>query len=198
MSRPDPDDVNNILDQCLMQLQAGAELESILADYPELSQDLRPILEAVVAIMSARGSDTVPVAAMRRSRARLMSITRQLNTLPRPAWWKVQWTLFTGRLWRARALMISLAGLVLIASLIWTGLASAQALPGETLYPVKIAAEQIGLSISATSSDRLQREENYDLRRKEEVEALIIQNREEEVYFYRLSHPQIWRGVVDR
>jgi hypothetical protein len=182
MSRLLPADLNEILDQCILRLQAGEILESILADYPAMTADLRPALETVTAIWSVRGSDTVPVAAMMRSRAGLINATHRLNTVPRPSIWRVRWILFSGFLSRTRPVLVPMAGIILIASLLFTGLASAQALPGEPFYPVKIAAEQIRLSLAGSPSDRLKQEETYDLRRKEEVEALITQNREEEVY----------------
>lgn len=183
MNHPTEHEYNEILDRCLLRLQAGEALESVLADYPGVSDELRPVLEAMLALWTSRGSDTVPVAAMARSRARLMTVTRQINTMPRPPWWKVRWTLLSGALWRARGAMVPLIILGVFAILLFSGWASAQALPGETFYPVKIAAEQIVLSLASSPADRLERERILDLRRKEEVETLLKREVEQEVYF---------------
>jgi hypothetical protein len=177
MSRPDPADLSDILDRCLARMQDGADLDAVLSEHPDLADDLRPILEAVLAVWANRGSDTVPVAAMNRSRAKLLSVTRQLNSAARAApWWKRP-------LFRLQRSLVPLAAALLIFLVLFTGLASAQSLPGQPLYSIKRAAEQISLAMPGSPSTRLAREESYDLRRKEEVEALLTQNREEEVYF---------------
>ena len=182
MSLPTPDQLNDILEQCILRLQNGETLEAVLADYPDAGSDLRPALETILAVWASRGSDTVPATAMMRSRARLISAARNLDTVPRPSLARVRWVLFSGWLSRFRFALVPLAGLLLVASILFTGLASAHALPGQAFYPVKIAAERIRLSFATSPADRLAQEEVLDLKRREEAEALIVQNREEEIY----------------
>jgi hypothetical protein len=182
MSLPTPDQLNDILEQCILRLQNGEALETVLADQPDASADLRPALETILAVWASRGSDTVPVTAMMRSRARLISAARNLDTRPRPSLARVRWVLFSGWVSRFRFALVPLAGLLLVASILFTGLASAHALPGQAFYPVKIAAERIRLSFATSAADRLAQEEILDLKRREEAEALIVQNREEEIY----------------
>jgi hypothetical protein len=183
-------DLNWVFEQCLVKLQGGASLESVLAEYPEWKKELRPVLEAVLAVWESRGSDTVPVAAMTRSRERLgEEVQRRRAVAPKrslvPRW------IFTLRMVTVPAVL-----LLVTIGLALTGLASVQALPGEPLYQVKLAAERISLSLPASASQKLAREETIDHRRSEEVESLIQQQREQEVFFsgyLTRSADQVWR-----
>jgi hypothetical protein len=170
-------DLNWVFDKCLVKLQGGASLESVLAEYPEWRQELQPVLETVLAVWQSRGSDTVPIAAMTRSRERLHEeIQRRQAVAPKQSAWQ-RW------LYSLRMATVPAVVLLVTFTLGLTGLASVQALPGEPLYPVKLAAERFTLSLPASASQRLAREEGYDNRRSEEVEALIHQQREQEVFF---------------
>ena len=166
MSRLDPNLTNEILERCLRELQAGQDIEGVLNLYPAYKDDLRPILEAMQAVWAAKGSDTVPVAAMARSRAKLMKAVYELKQAPPQSWWQRQFVFM-------RHAMIPVVTALVCFGMLFTGLASAKSLPGQALYPVKIAAEQAVLSLPASPSTQLAREENYDARRKGEVEELI-------------------------
>ena len=183
-------DLNLVFDRCLEKLQSGSSLEAVLAEYPEWADELRPVLESVMALWQARGSDTVPVAAMTRSRARLYEEAQRRRAVERqPSLWQ--------RLLRSvQRVTVPAVILLVVAGLALTGLASVKALPGEALYQVKIVAERITLNLPATASDRLIREETYDTRRFTEVEALRDQQREQEVFFVgdlTLDEDGIWR-----
>jgi len=183
-------DLNQVFDRCLEKLQSGASLEAVLAEYPEWADELRPVLESVMALWQARGSDTVPVAAMTRSRAKLYEEAQRRRAVERqPSLWQ-RWVRSARRVTVPAVILLVVAGLGL------TGLASVEALPGETFYPVKIAAERLTLSLPTNASDRLIREETYDTRRFAEVEALREQQREQEVYFVgdlTLDEDGLWR-----
>ena len=183
-------DLNWVFDRCLEKLQAGTPLEAVLAEYPDWADELRPVLESVMALWQARGSDTVPVAAMTRSRARLNEeIQRRQAVQPTLSLWQ--------RFFQSMRRVTVPAVILLVATgLSLTGLASVKALPGEPLYPMKIAAERISLNLPANASERLTREETYDTRRFEEVEELRHQQREQEVYFtgdLALGEDGVWR-----
>ncbi len=174
MTRPDSEELDELLDRCILRLQAGWELEAILADYPAQADQLRPILQALLALWSSRPADEVPMAAMADSRRRLLKAAADIKYASATPWWRISWGGF-GRVWAPALIML------LCAVTLFTGIASAQALPGQVLYPVKIAAEQIGLSLPASPAGQLARVESYDLRRLDEVEELRSQQREQEV-----------------
>lgn len=183
-------DLNWVFDRCLERLQGGASLESVLAEYPEWTGELKPVLESILAIWASRGSDTIPIAAMVRSRERLSEeIQRRRAVEPPPPAWK-RW------LRQLRPLMVPAMVLLVVIALSVTGLASVEALPGEALYPVKLAAERISLSLPASPMERLEREETFDSRRQAEVRALIDQHRTQEVFFsgyLTYGDDKVWR-----
>jgi|GEM_PF-2518896 len=174
MSRIDPDVLNEILERSLLKLQAGQDIPSILKEFPEYREELGPLLETMRAIWSSRGSDTVPLDAMVRSRERLMKAARQAKQAARPSWWRRG----TGLL---RHAMAPAAAVLACVALLFSGIASAQALPGSALYPMKLAAEQVILALPASPSGQLARKQEYDERRKHEVEELIQLGSHEEV-----------------
>jgi hypothetical protein len=171
----DGEDLSVLLDRCLVDLQAGVPLETVLQKYPAWQAELRPILEAVISVWEVRGSDTVPIAAMTRSRARLMrEALRKQEVAPKKFW---------ERFGFQRLRPVPVATLLVLFSMAFTGLASAQALPGEMLYPVKMAAEQVGLNLPGSPSTYLERQESFDQRRVAEVETLIARQSIQEVNF---------------
>ncbi|MDO9300065.1 MAG: hypothetical protein Q7T89_01725, partial [Anaerolineales bacterium] len=75
----------DVLEICLLELENGASLESILARYPDLANDLRPILKASVMARTMAVSAPSP-DAVRRGRAKLLqhaSEMREAKIAPR-------------------------------------------------------------------------------------------------------------------
>lgn len=171
------EELNRVFEDCLARLQHGASLEDVLQKYPEWKAELRPVLEAMLALWEARGSDTVPVAAMRRSREHLLEEAQRRRAVePPPGFW-VRWFR------KASVFSVPAVVFLVVLGLFLTGWASVKALPGEALYPVKLAAEQITLNLSSSPVQRMELEDAYNLRRAEEVEALIQRKRQQEVTF---------------
>lgn len=185
-------ELNHLLDESLARLQAGESLEAVLARNPEWAADMRPILESVMAVWQTRGSDTVPVAAMVRSRERLLVEAQRRRALeprrsPLFAW-----------LSNFRAVTVSAVILVVVLTLGITGLSSLNALPGDPFYPMKLAAETFTLSLPVKASVRLAWQDSYDLRRRQEVEGLIGRHSEVEVHFTgHLTKSEDGRWMVD-
>ncbi len=156
-----PPDFSTHLDAALNQLNAGQDLEQILAAHPAQAAELRPLLQAA---RSAR----LPAAAQpdrlaqNRSRARFLAAA-QSQTHRRASF-------SLGRL----ALNALAALLLVIVTLGLGGLASVQALPGDSLYPVKQALERAQLALSSGAQNRLTLEEQFDSRHAAEVEQLIV------------------------
>ncbi|HEY3344036.1 MAG TPA: DUF5666 domain-containing protein [Anaerolineaceae bacterium] len=152
-----------LLQDCLLRLQHGASLEDVLARHPEQAGELRPLLEAALAARSLRAEIHVPREAQLRSRAQF------LQAAARPARPSLRVILRTG--WVLASVVT-----VLALALVGTGFASAQSLPGDQLYPVKIAAEQARLQIVSDPAQRLQITGGYDRERVDEVEALLTRD----------------------
>jgi Domain of unknown function (DUF5667)/Domain of unknown function (DUF5666) len=152
-------------EDCLTRLQAGASLQQVLALYPAWEGELRPMLLAAQMARQTGAGLRVPRAAMARSRAKFLQKANQLaagrsRRAPRPL-----------------ALRFALASLVVVlvlaAGMATSVAVSAHALPGDVLYPVKIAAEQTRLLLARSPASRLELEETFDKERVAEVDTLI-------------------------
>jgi hypothetical protein len=157
----------------------GRSSQETLALRPELRDELAPLLEAARAIQS-RAADFAPRPEFRRaSPGRLM----QRLTPRRNVWDFRQFTLqmrtvFAGRL-AAPAWTILLVVALLFAST-GTVYASAGALPGDALYPVKLTVEDARLFVAADDEDVLLQIEFLG-RRMDEMERLAALGRENDI-----------------
>jgi hypothetical protein len=148
------------LETCLERIQAGASLEQALAAYPQWVEELRPLLLAAQSAQTLGKSVLVPKAARARSRAAFLQAARQTAQTRQDA--------FT---WRFGLGLLAIL-IVLATGAATTAAVSARALPGESLYPVKIAAERTRLLLAGAPLKRLELEQSFDKERIEEVETL--------------------------
>jgi len=127
----------NILDECLERLVRGETLEQCLQRYPEQAAQLEPLLQTAQAVRKA--SAILPRSEF-KARARYefrsaLQATATKRRLPlfglRPRW--------------AMALMI--IGIVLVAGG-GTAAAASNSMPDSPLYPVKLATEQVRLTLT--------------------------------------------------
>ena len=144
------------LEFCLQEMERGAEIESVLARFPEYAEELRPILKT--AAKAQKMAVITPDADVaRRSRARVMQHAAELreshvssrhprNVIP---------------LFQRLAISFGLAAIFLLSG---SGLlsASASALPGEQLYPVKRGWENIRLFFIFDSEARALLEDEFE------------------------------------
>ncbi len=165
------------LEFCLQEMERGAEIESILARFPEHAEELRPILKtAAKAQQMAVVTPDADVA--RRSRAKVMQHAAELresrvaprrprNVIP---------------LFQRLAISVGLAAFFLLSG---SGLlsASASALPGEQLYPVKRGWENIRLFFIFDSEARTLLEDEFENERLHEVNELLADGRDEVIEF---------------
>jgi hypothetical protein len=149
---------------CLSALATGVDLEACLALYPDLADELRPALQTAQRARLSAQAD-VPAAAMNRSRAKMLAHAGELRS-------KKKSFFLSGAF--PRLALASLA-VVLVFFLSFNGLAtvSAQALPGDGLYPVKLAAENLTLRLAPSGEVRQQLADDYQQRRTEEVRSLL-------------------------
>ena len=162
------------LESCLQQIEQGEPLDTVLARYPELAAQLRPLLEAAVCARSAR-VESLPVTALARQRARGLALAADLRqgknrrTLRRYSW---------------RPVMTVLAVLaILVMSSNGLLIASAHSIPGDTLYPLKRSVESTQLRLVSDPVERELLEHEFDERRVDETRHLITDQRVEEVEF---------------
>jgi hypothetical protein len=151
----------NALDDCLEKMRAGATMDEVLANYPELGEELRFLLQTADAARSLRMEQPISTSAMARSRARFLRTQRSKAA---------------GNSFRSSA-ALAYGVIIGIVILLWTGIASAQALPGDVFYPVKLASENTQLLLTNNPMARLSLQENFDLQRAQEIDALMAKER---------------------
>jgi hypothetical protein len=173
------------LEKALIDLSSGKDLSSVIAANPDL-------LDEIEAIKLAQSASLIPIpsAIIQRSRTQVLSRAMQLR--------KERQTRvgFFQRIPRLFYVLV-LAFIFLIS---WNGLiiASAQALPGDQLYPAKITLEKLSLGLALNLQTHQKVEEEYQARRVVEVKGLLGLGRVEFVQFSGIVEEQ-WddRWIVE-
>lgn len=172
--------MNNLheaLEVCLEAVEHGADVESSLARYPDIADELRPILQASV---NAKGM-AVPDPSrevMRRNRAKLLQRAAEMR--------EIRVTPSSTGNWfnHLRRVAVALAVLAIVF-MSGTGLvrASSTTLPGDNLYPVKRTWENVSLLFTFDLTRRESLEVEHENERLEELSELLAEGRSAEVDF---------------
>lgn len=163
-------DIYSLFEQCLARLNAGEDLEAILAGFPDQAAQLRPLLTAAEKARRSGAPLRIPASAQIDSRTRFLLEAERMQRKPQG---------FKPHMRLAGA--VTMAAFVLLAGIFGTGLVSAKAVPGQVLYPVKRVVEQAQLALTVDQSARLSLEEEFDQRRVKETEKLSQTGRSESV-----------------
>jgi hypothetical protein len=165
-------------EKALTDLSSGQDLHSVVASYPNLEDEIKTVQFAKSLSLSA---NMVPPDVLQRSRTKLLMHTMELRREAPPR------VGFFQRIPRFVYVMV----LALFFLLSWNGLiiASAQALPGDHLYPAKITLERLHLGLALSPQTHQKVEQEYQSRRAVEVKRLLELGRMEFVQFF---------GIVDQ
>lgn len=185
-----------LMAECTDMLLAGASVAACLARYPEHAAELAPLLNATVRVHTLREVPPRAPETVAHSRAAFMAAARQLAAErarpPQPTLvqlWRDGWQQFLTTFAQAfggygtpRALPVGLAAIlivVLLTGLLTTGAitASAHALPGDLLYPVKITTENVAILITRDTETRAELRQQFAERRLVEVKEVLTQGR---------------------
>src|SRR5689334_10717715 len=171
--------MNNLYDTleiCLQEIEKGAEVESVLLRYPDLADELRPILQASIGAKSM--AVTAPSAdVVRRNRSRVLQHAAQMRE------GKVK---SSQLIWFASLRRIAVTLVVVIVLFVsGTGLvgASSNTLPGDNLYPVKRTWEGLRLFFTFNPLERQALESEHENERLHEVQEVLAEGRSTEVDF---------------
>ncbi len=166
----------DVLEICLQDIEAGADIESVLFRFPDLADELRPILETS---MQAKGLavSNPSASAVMRNRAKLLQHAAQMREA------KVQ---SSRRLWSV-PLRRALVSLAVIAALFMSGTglvrAASTTLPGDGLYPVKRTWEDILTAFTFNLQMRQALEISHENERLEELDEIFAEGRSVQVDF---------------
>ncbi len=168
--------LENVLDTCVTAvLEQGQSVAACLSQYPEHRDVLEPLLRTGLRLQAAsvvRPSPEFRQVAAVRMQNLLAAHPRQSTktAAPRPAWQERFHP-------RRKFAWAGVLGLVLVFWLFLGGAlayASSDALPGETLYPVKQVVETARLSWAANPTAAARLHLQFAARRLEEAEQLAV------------------------
>lgn len=165
------------LEICLKEIEQGADVDSVLFRYPELADELRPILETAVKA-KAMAAPAPSQEVLRRNRAKLLqraSEMREQKAAP-----------VSRRIWSV-PLRRALVTFVVVAMLFVSGTglvrASSSTLPGDNLYPVKRTWENVLLLLTFDTEKRETLEFEHENERLDELNELLAEGRSAKVDF---------------
>ncbi|MDP2951690.1 MAG: DUF5667 domain-containing protein [Chloroflexota bacterium] len=162
-------DLETQLDECLGRVLSGESLEQCLARYPQEAAQLKPLLETALTV-----ARVTAVKARPEFKARLRYRLEAAASAPGRT--EKRFSLFWLPRWAVAM------GLLLAASLALGGtlIAAATSLPGEPLYPVKTATEEVQLVLTLQEAPRARLKARLAEARLEEMVALTRRDIEEE------------------
>ena len=170
-------DIYDVLEACLQSIEHGANMDTLLARYPQFADELRPLLKAA---LSARAMpiSSPSASGMRRGRSQLLQKAaemREAKAAPRSRRSVIP-------MFQRLAITLGLTSALVFSG---TGLvgASSAALPGENLYPVKRTWENVRLIFIFNADSRDALESTYEQERLHEATALLAEGRHETIQF---------------
>ena len=173
-----------VLEICLQDIEQGADIDTVLFHYPELADELRPILEASA---NARSMAIVAPSAemVQRNRTKVLQLAAQMRES------KVRSS--SRRIWfvSLRRVAVTLA-VVITLFVSGTGLvrAASTTLPGDNLYPVKRTWEDVLLLFTFNLQQREALEVEHENKRLHELREVFAEGRSVEVEFAGLVTSQ--------
>ena len=175
-----------LLDQCVTAMQTqGRTVEDCLALYPAQQADLEPLLRLADRLQAARSLQASPgFKATSVHRLQTLAYARpaaRRGVLGLPAFFSALSGSRPLRPAQARPRFAPILAALLLVALILSSVgvvaASAQALPGDLLYPVKRVQETVQLTFSPDEASRAGLYLEFATRRIDEALSLLQQNR---------------------
>jgi len=175
----------DILVQCIEDVKAGrASIEDCLDRYPSVRDQLEPLLR--IALEIREPPDVKPSLSFKiKARVRLMEQIHERQTAAKWPWFRYDSQVKP--ITYIRRFSPSIAGVILAVVLAVSALgagtayASQASLPGDTLYPIKLATEQAGMMLVGDDVARAERALSFVNKRVREMEALAEKGRPQDL-----------------
>jgi hypothetical protein len=169
----------DVLTQCIEDIKAGrATIEDCLARYPSLRERLEPLLKIALAI--GEPPDVKPSPDFKlKARVQLMEQIHEKQAATRWPWSRHSDSVgvIPGRNRFSTARIAIVIVLTLSALVGGTVYAAQDSMPGDLLYPVKLAVEQVRMMLRGDDVGRAERVLSFADRRLMEIEALAEEGR---------------------
>jgi hypothetical protein len=171
-------DLDRLVDECFSRMQTdGWSVEQCLVAYPKYREVLQPLLLIGLAMQSHLSPDPPSAQFTRNSRIR---IENQMRSRVAPKRTRSRSDQNRKKRWYLRPAYV-LASVALVIALLASGFgvvsASAASLPGDAFYAVKVAREQLSLTLSLTAEGDQDLLAQFAEERIDEAEELIAQDR---------------------
>ncbi|MHB1417485.1 MAG: DUF5667 domain-containing protein [Chloroflexota bacterium] len=174
-----------VLSECLDQIEKGAGIEECLAEHPAAAAELEGLLRVAAAISPPTAEPNLAYRA--RGRASLLTAiaaepgTAAVASLPQRLWSALTAPLSLP-INQGRRLALPVPAIIVLALVLaFSGggavYASQDALPGDYLYGVKTAVEDVQLQLATTEQTRTQVHLDLAAKRLAEMERLAAQAR---------------------
>ncbi len=179
MAREEDLRVEDVLHLCLARVLSGEEtVEAALAAYPRLDAELRPLLETALWMQARTESLEARPGYLAAGRRRLVEQIGAERRRPAFGWRQELAWLFQNKL--SAVTLTILLGLALFFTFSAgrsVALGAAVALPGEVLYPLKPAMEELLLALSLTDEGDAQLYIEFSARRLDEIGQLVLEGK---------------------
>ena len=166
--------VEDIFDNCLESIFKGESIDDCLKAYPEQAPELEPLLKTSLVFMQ-RSSAIQPAPEFKarvhsQLQAMLYAKQKKAERRARIPIWQRRWALA----------MTAILGFLLIG--VGTLAASAYALPDGSLYPVKLAGEQVEVTLAFSDIDKAKLHIQFAERRAGEMVEMARQGKGNEIF----------------
>lgn len=174
----DDQEISQLIDASLEAVLSGkATLEQVMAEHPQQADALRREIEAAMWLVARREQVAARPGFTASSRRRVIERIKEeaSNTGAKRSIFGFIWPQKIAYQWVA-----ALLALIVLFSSAGGVVSYAQgALPGEGLYPVKLATEKLQYSLTANELERVEVIANFTNRRLQEVVTLVQQGETE-------------------
>ncbi len=166
--------IEDILDNCLERIFKSESIDDCLKAYPKQAPELEPLLKTSLVFMQ-RSSAIQPDPEFKarvhsQLQAMLYAKQKKAERRARIPIWQRRWALA----------MTAILGFLLIG--VGTLAASAYALPGGSLYPVKLAEEQVKVTLAFSDIDKAKLHIQFAERRAGEMVEMARQGKGDEIF----------------
>ena len=171
-------DIELLLDICIEEMHKGKSIEECLAEYPQYASQLKPLLQLVKQIEALPQPAPSPEAIS----STLINIGKEIAQLTITAETPVvrgkkRKTISFFNIFQKPKLMWAFnAALILIVVLFSVATISANSVPGDILYPVKLATEKVKFLLTFDSEKKAELRLTFSDKRLQEMIAVFQQS----------------------
>lgn len=165
--------IEDIFDNCLESIFKGESIDDCLKAYPKQAPELEPLLKTSLVFMQRSSAIQPPPEFKERLGSQLQAMLyakqKKAERGARIPIWQRRWALA----------MTAILGFLLIS--VGTLAASAYALPDGSLYPVKLAGEQVKVTLAFSDIDKAKLHIQFAERRAGEMVEMARQGKDNEI-----------------